>query len=78
MTIEIGTLVLKGLPPVYSRAIETGLAARLESMLAGAEPMGPRNADGVTARLPQDWQRMRPERFVAAVAESICREVGAK
>ena len=78
MKLAIGTLVLKGLPPAYSRAVEHRLAGELQSMLAGAGDLQPPTVERVSARLPEDWHRLSPERFVRTLAESICREARLK
>ena len=76
MKVEIGTLVLKGLPRTYSRAVETGLAAEIQQVLGRAKLHETRSVDAVSARLSPDWRNQSPERFVRTLAETICGKAG--
>ncbi len=76
MKVEIGTLVLKGLPRTHSRAVETGLAAEIRQVLSGAKRHESRSLESVSARLSPDWRKQSPERFVRTLAENICGKAG--
>ena len=76
MKIEIGSVLLKGLPPEYARAVESGLRGELERAFSrGGRERRAVSADAVRAALePGRWQKVRPEEFVREVAERIWRE----
>jgi len=76
MKVEVGTVVLKGLPRTYSRAVETGLAVAIRQVLGGAGNRQTRSVEVVHARLSPDWRNQSPERFVRTLAETICGKAG--
>ena len=80
MTFGIGSLVMKGLPAEYSRAVERRLAGEIQRRFAAGAGMSGWESrdisrDRVSIRLPKDWHQMNPDAFVEMLAESICKEV---